>query len=54
MVARIVSGPSREKALEIKAATEEELEEMIAAWHDWVEAPDAVQALVNGEVLIKK
>lgn len=54
MVSRISEGPSREKALEIKAASEEELDDMVAALDAWLEAPDAVQALVNGELLVRK
>lgn len=44
----------RAKALELKIATEGEIDLMIKAWEDWQAMEDAVLGVVNGEAIIRK
>jgi SAM-dependent methyltransferase len=41
------------RAVELAIATQDELDVMAAAWHDWARAPDARFAVLHGEVLAR-
>ncbi|SPQ26431.1 e0457765-177d-4f87-a10c-ad29bd81645c [Thermothielavioides terrestris] len=54
MIGRLKEGPMRSKALETGLATEEEIEEMVKAWEEWIRTDSATLGIMNGEVVIKK
>ncbi|KAL2128195.1 hypothetical protein VTI74DRAFT_9531 [Chaetomium olivicolor] len=54
MIERLRSGQMREKGMELGLTTEEGVEEMIKAWEEWIETPDATLGIMNGEVIVKK
>jgi hypothetical protein len=53
MMQRALNGEMRRVAVERGLATEEEFDEMVKAWKEWIEAPDAIHGIVNGELIIR-
>lgn len=54
MVERIRNGGMRQKALAEGMVTEEQLEEMIRGWEEWLDAEDGFLGCMHGEVVIEK
>jgi hypothetical protein len=54
MIERLRSGQMRDKALEMRIATEEEIEGMIRGWEEWIETDDATLGIMNGEVVVRR
>ena len=54
MTERFREGGIREKALQEKLASEQELDEMAGAWDEWIAAEDACHGSMHGEILIRK
>ncbi|KAK4120099.1 S-adenosyl-L-methionine-dependent methyltransferase [Parathielavia appendiculata] len=54
MIERLKTGQMRSKGIEMGITTEQEIEDMIKAWREWVETEDATLGIMNGEVIIKK
>ena len=44
----------RTQGLEMGFNTEKELDDMVAAWGDWIEADDAMLGIMNGQVIVSK
>jgi hypothetical protein len=51
---RILKGEMRSKALELRVATEAELDEMGAEWQRWIDTEDGCSGTMHGEILIRK
>ncbi|KAL1857539.1 hypothetical protein Daus18300_010297 [Diaporthe australafricana] len=54
MVDALSKGRLRGIGLSSKLATEEDLQEMVAAWEEWATADDAILGMLHGEILIRK
>lgn len=54
MVDSLTKGRLRGLGLSSKLATEEDLQEMVAAWEEWATADGAILGMLNGEILIRK
>lgn len=54
MIQRLRDGPMRSRALELGIATEDELDQMVKGWEEWIVTDDATLGLMNGEVIVKK
>lgn len=54
MVEGLSKGRLRSVALSSKLATEEDLQEMAAAWEEWANADGAILGMLHGEILIRK
>jgi hypothetical protein len=52
LVDKCNSGASREKAIEMGIATEEELKQMAEGWRKWIDAEDGYLACMHGEALL--
>lgn len=51
---RFKNGALRKKALEMKIATEAELDEMAEEWQRWMDTDDACSGTIHGEILVRK
>lgn len=51
---RTKAGGMRTKAIEMGLRTAEQMDEMVKAWDEWIEADYATTACINGEVIIQK
>lgn len=47
-------GRLRSVGLQAKLVTEDDLEEMIGAWKEWLKADGAILGMMHGEILIRK
>jgi hypothetical protein len=54
MASRLREGGIRKKAIDMGIATEADIDEMAAAWEEWIKTPDAVHGSMHGEILITK
>ena len=54
MIQEVRDGMIRKAGLQLKLATETDMEEMAQAWQEWAEAEDSSLALMHGEILIQK
>jgi len=54
MAERFRNGGIRDKALQEKLASEQDLDEMADAWEEWIRAEDACHGSMHGEILIRK
>ncbi len=54
MAERALNGEMRRKAVEIGAMTDDQAEEMAAAWQEWAARDDASMGMMHGEILIQK
>jgi hypothetical protein len=53
MMQRALGGEMRRVCIEKGLAAEEEFDEMVKGWKEWIEAPDAIHGIVNGELIIQ-
>ncbi|EGO53999.1 hypothetical protein NEUTE1DRAFT_124374 [Neurospora tetrasperma FGSC 2508] len=54
MIERLRTGQMRQRGIEVGLTTEEDIEEMVKGWREWMERGDATLGIVNGEVIVKK
>lgn len=54
MVDALTKGRLRSVGLSSKLATEDDLQEMAAAWEEWASADGAILGMLHGEILIRK
>ncbi|KAL2274674.1 hypothetical protein FJTKL_03035 [Diaporthe vaccinii] len=54
MVDALSKGRLRSIGLSSKLATEDDLQEMVAAWEEWASADGAILGILQGEILIRK
>lgn len=54
MVDALSKGRLRSVGLSSKLATEDDLQEMVAAWEEWASADGAILGMLHGEILIRK
>ncbi|KAK2602698.1 hypothetical protein N8I77_009207 [Diaporthe amygdali] len=54
MVDALQKGRLRSIGLSSKLATEDDLQEMVAAWEEWASADGAILGMMQGEILVRK
>lgn len=54
MADALSKGRLRSIGLSSKLATEDDLQEMVAAWEEWATADGAILGMLHGEILIRK
>jgi hypothetical protein len=54
MIERLRTGQMRAKGIEMGITTEEDIDEMIKGWEQWIETDDATLGIMNGEVIVRK
>ncbi len=54
MINRLKDGQMRPKALEMGIAVQQDFDEMIEGWEEWMETEDAMLAMINGTAIITR
>lgn len=54
MVDQLRQGQLRSIGLSTKLTTDEDLDEMAAAWEKWAQTEGAILGMMHGEILIRK